>query len=204
MSKSEQRRHPLVEGVATITRPLRLGFRAGVHRAERVLHPHRRRRALETLRAVPPGGSVLFICLGNICRSPYAEYRLRALGPVNEARVSSAGFILPGRPSPDNALEVSGKRGLDMTDHRSKVISPLMLNEFDLVVAMTAEQVRDLREKHGCPRVIHLGDVDPGPIGMRDIPDPYGTGTARFEEVYKRIDQAVGELHRVLRGPSPT
>jgi len=201
MSKSEQRRHPLVEGVATITRPLRLGFRAGVHRVERVLHPHRRRRALETLRSVPPGGSVLFICLGNICRSPYAEYRLRALGPENGSRVSSAGFILPGRPSPENALKVSAKRGVDMTDHRSRVISPRMLGDYDLVVAMTAEQVRDLREKHGCRRVVHLGDVDPGPIPMRDVPDPYGTGTARFQEVYQRIDRAVEELHRVLAGP---
>jgi protein-tyrosine-phosphatase len=204
MSEPKKARHPLVEGVATITRPLRQGARAGIHRIERLLHPGRRRRALELLRTVPPGGSVLFICLGNICRSPYAEFRLRALAPDLGARVSSAGFILPGRPSPENAVKVAKERGLDMTDHRSRVISPLMLGEFDLVVAMTAEQVRDLRTKHGCRGVIHLGDVDPGPIPMRDIPDPYGTGTARFAEVYERIDRAVGELHRVLRGPRST
>jgi len=201
MSHDEPHRHALVEGVATITRPLRRGLKAGLHRVEQVLHPRRRRRALATLREVPPGGSVLFICLGNICRSPYAEFRLRALEPAGEPRVSSAGFILPGRPSPDNALEVSRTRGLDMADHRSRVISPLMLREFDLVVAMTSEQVRELRDRHGCPGVVHLGDVDPGPIPMRDIPDPYGTGTARFDEVYERIDRAVEELHRVLGEP---
>ncbi|CAN5738493.1 hypothetical protein BH23GEM11_BH23GEM11_05340 [soil metagenome] len=201
MSDADSPRHPLVEGVATITRPMRRGLKAAMHRFERVLHPGRRRRALETVRAVPPGGSVLFICLGNICRSPYAEFRLRALGPAPGSRVSSAGFILPGRPSPENALEVSRDRGLDMGEHRSRVITPLMLGEYDLVVAMTGEQVRGLRDKHGRPGVVHLGDVDPGPIPMRDIPDPYGTGTARFEEVYERIDRAVGELHRVLREP---
>jgi len=198
MSNAEHRRHPVVEGIAAITRPLRRGSKAGMHRVERVLHPRRRRRALATLRTVPPGGSVLFICLGNICRSPYAEYRLRALAPAAGSHVSSAGFILPGRPSPENALEVSKDRGLDMTDHRSRVITPLMVGEFDVVVAMTAEQVRDLRKVHRCPRVVHLGDVDPGPIPLRDIPDPYGTGTARFQEVYERIDRAVQELHRVL------
>ncbi|TVP44901.1 MAG: hypothetical protein EA350_10555 [Gemmatimonadales bacterium] len=200
MSNAEPERHALIEGVATITRPLRRGIRAGMHRVEQVLHPRRRRRALETLREVPPAGSVLFICLGNICRSPYAEYRLRALGLAPGSRVTSAGFILPGRPSPENAQEVSKSRGLDMTDHRSRVITPLMLGEHDLVVAMTTEQVRELRTKHGCRRVVHLGDVDPGPIPLRDIPDPYGTGTARFAEVYERIDRAVAELHRVLAG----
>jgi len=183
-----------------VTRPMRQGLRAGIHRVDRVLHPRRRRRALGTLQAVPPGGSVLFVCLGNICRSPYAEFRLRTLNPAGDSRVSSAGFILPGRPSPENALAVSSARGLDMTDHRSRVISPLMLGEFDLVLAMTAEQVRELRGDHGCTRVVHLGDLDPGPIPMRDIPDPYGTGTARFDEVYERIDRAVEALHQVLAG----
>jgi protein-tyrosine-phosphatase len=204
MSGPECRRHPLVESLATITRPLRQGMKVAVHRVERVLHALRRRRALEVVRSVPAKGSVLFICLGNICRSPYAEFRMRALSPDARARVSSAGFILPGRPPPENAMAVANERGLDMGDHRSRVISPLMLGEFDLVVAMTSEQVRELREMHGCPGVVHLGDVDPGPIPMRDIPDPYGTGTARFNEVYERIDRAVEELHRVLRGSSST
>ncbi|MFW6193280.1 MAG: hypothetical protein ACOC83_07315, partial [Gemmatimonadota bacterium] len=90
---------------------------------DRVLHPLRRRRARREVRTSAFAGPVLFVCQGNICRSPYAAGAfLRALpdGWRTRVAVSSAGFVGPGRGSPTTALRVASRRGVDLTAHRSR------------------------------------------------------------------------------------
>ena len=80
---------------------------------ERLSHPLRRKLALARLRNRPRPTNVLVLCLGNICRSPYAGQVLRRRlngGNLGEVEVRSAGLIGPGRPSPQHAIEVAGRR----------------------------------------------------------------------------------------------
>src|SRR5690606_20012872 len=82
---------------------------------DRRLHGFRHRRVLRRLAAMAAPRSVLFVCHGNICRSPYAEHRFRATVAVLGAaapRAGSAGFIGPDRPAPDEAIAAAAGRGL--------------------------------------------------------------------------------------------
>ncbi len=183
---------------------LRRLARESIRGGERLLHPRRRRRALRELDGLSEPRSILFVCLGNICRSPYAEHRLTdelSRAGRGAIRVVSAGFILPGRPSPEAALRVAARRGLDLEDHRSQVVTPAMTRDADVAIVMEPKQLRQLRkvagaEQGGLPIV--LGDLDPEPIDRRAIIDPYDQPDDVFEAVYERIDRCCRALAEAL------
>ena len=216
-NEAETNRGLLLETVATISRPARRLGRRGIHLAQRLLHPLRRRRALRRLNA-RPHHSILFVCYGNICRSPFGEVRLRELlkalpdqsdpdgpSPTCPAQVRSVGFVYPGRPSPERAQTVARELGVDLSKHRSNVLTPQLLQEADLILVMTAGQLRQLRWDYGRPDALHLGDLDPGPIRQRDIRDPYGHPEEIFREVYRRMDRILPVLiHHLRQTPQST
>lgn len=171
---------------------------------ERRLHPWRRARALARLRERPGPVSVLVVCLGNICRSPFAAAVLdRAKGPVIAA--GSAGFIGPGRPVPPAGLEAARQLGVDLAAHRSRLLTPALLERADLVVVMEPAHAARLRHDYGWPdrKIVMLGDLDPGPVPGRRIIDPIDRSVARYVEVYTRIERCAAELVRVLAEPAP-
>ena len=163
------------------------------HLPARLLHPLRRRRARKRLEGARPDGPVLFVCHGNICRSPYAEavLRRRARGRLE---ATSAGLMGPDRPPPETALEVAGGRGVELGGHRSRLVSPASLREAGLVVVMDPYQSAELHRRHGFRRSFVLGDLDPEPVRRRAIRDPIFQPAAVFEEVYGRIDRCLEEL----------
>jgi protein-tyrosine-phosphatase len=173
---------------------------------DRALHRLRRRRVLEALRRRAPAphrpARVLVVCYGNICRSPFAAAVLsRALsGMPGGARVESAGLFAPGRPAPHHALTVAARRGLDLSPHRSRVLTEDLARSADLIVVMDTMQRREICERFGrSPRdVIVLGDLDPEPIETRRIDDPVDQGLEVFEASYARIERCAGELARAL------
>lgn len=179
--------------MASLLRAVARGIR---YAPDRALHPRRRRRALAAPNALR-GGTVLFVCHGNICRSPYAEHALRrdldAAGRAGGWRVASAGFVLPGRPSPREALAVAARRGLDLDAHRSRLLTDEIVRESDLVYVMSDAQRRSLLDLHGGDpaRVWILGDLDPEPIARRTIRDPNEQPEEVFEQVYDRIDRCL-------------
>jgi protein-tyrosine-phosphatase len=97
-----------------------------------------------------PDGSdrigVLFVCTGNQCRSPMAAAFLCASVSKRGARlcVSSAGFLGGGVPPPENAVESLQAIGLDISSHRSRAVSPRLLDSAGLIVAMTRRHLFDL------------------------------------------------------------
>ena len=185
--------------IVTVLDPIRPLLRLIRHGPDRLLHPIRRRRLLARLREAPTPTSALFICLGNINRSPFAAAafeRAMASRGSNTVRVRSAGFIGPGRPASETARELAASRGLDLSDHVSRLIDPADVRETDLTVVMDARQRRRVCREAGVPKrnVVVLGDLDPVRIVRRVIQDPYGHPREVFERVFDRIERCVDGL----------
>ncbi len=169
---------------------------------DRLLHS-RRRHKLRCQLATIPIRSVLFICDGNAYRSPYAASVLkRALASSPSApptSVQSAGFFAPGRPAPAAAISAARERGVDLSGHVSRLVTPVLLAEADAIVVMSEEQERSLgRDAHPRGTLFLLGDLDPHSAGVRTIEDPVGRDPATIARVFSRIDRCVNELAMLI------
>lgn len=167
------------------------------HLPDRLLHARRRARALDAVSSVRAEDHVLVLCLGNICRSPFAEARLRAAGGLH---VRSRGLIGPGRPSPPEARQEGLRQGVDLAPHVSATVTAEDVAWADMVIAMDGKQARAAaRMARGrSPLVVRLGDLDPEPIERRVIADPFGKGEAAFRESFARIARCLEPLEARL------
>lgn len=165
------------------------------HAPDRLLHPVRRRLALRSLEELAPVPSVLFVCLGNICRSPFAA---GVLGQLAEPDwIGSAALAGSGAPSPSAAIATARRYRVDLSSHRSVRISRHCVERAALVVVMEPAQAEAVRVLAGARSVVLvLGDLDPDPIERRAIHDPFDQSRETFEQSYARIERCV----RVLAG----
>ena len=146
---------------------------------------------------------MLFVCHGNIYRSPYAEAAFRSLLPAemrHHVVALSAGFVGPGRPAPDPSITLARQRGLDLTPHRSQLLNPALVKESHLVVVMSPAQAEEIRRRFEYPsrRVLVLGDLDPEPIRSREVADPWNQPHQVLEESTLRVSRCVRELVSAL------
>lgn len=170
------------------------GFAGTVRRMpERLFHPVRLSRIHRELAGVPESPTILMVCLGNICRSPYACLRLQVEFQKrgrDDILVKSAGFIFPNRPSPLEAQLAAAHRGLDLARHRSQVMQPETVNSADLILVMSRRQQLDLAHEFGRTKaVLILGDADPGMPVTRTVEDPIDQPIEVFESVFDRLDR---------------
>lgn len=175
--------------------------------ADRWLHASRRRRAVEALRQPMRPGSVLFICYGNICRSPFAAALFRrefgdSVQGLKTRTIRSAGFTGAGRSSPPEALVAAEKFGIDLSSHRSAMITADVYRAAALIVTMSSDQARDLQARFGIlnETMLVLADLDPKFGGSRTIRDPWRCPPEVYDESYARIDRCIRELVAVLDG----
>jgi protein-tyrosine phosphatase len=175
-------------------------FSAVRHGVERLLHPWRYRSAVSLLRAARRPGHILVVCNGNLCRSPYLEALLRRALP--DVVVSSAGMTGPGRPVPEVGRDIAARRGLDLTQHRSRLLTRDMLATADLVVVMDRLMARYLGVSLRVPRdrIVIAGDLDRFG-GSRTIRDPWRQTQIVFESSYARLDRAAETLVASLPPP---
>ena len=168
------------------------------HLPDMLRHGDRRAEARRRLAAVAPVRTALFICHGNVCRSPFAEVLFSRLMEERgmHVGVSSAGFIGPERTSPPGALSAAARRRFDISDHRSSLITAERLAGSDLIVVMSAEQERAIAGFAAMHRgeVIVLGDLDPQPISRRTVLDPWGGDDTLFDESYDRIERCIAAM----------
>jgi protein-tyrosine phosphatase len=140
--------------------------------------------------------SILFVCLGNICRSPLADGIANKIAREKDLilYIDSAGtsHFHKGEPPCENSQKVAKKYGVDISGLRSRPIVPKDLEEFDFVIAMDEQNRKDLLS-YGFKDVYKLGEF--GGLENSDIPDPYYyRGFKGFEIVYEMIEQGVRDL----------
>jgi protein-tyrosine phosphatase len=151
---------------------------------------------------------LLFVCLGNICRSPTAEGVMRKLvhdaGLQERIEVDSAGTGSwhVGEPPDARATRAARHRGIAL-DSVARQVGPRDFEEFDLVLAMDGENVRNLhrlaRDDAARAKVRRLREFDPAAGEELDVPDPYYGGAGGFEEVLDLVHAACAALLEQLR-----
>jgi protein-tyrosine phosphatase len=153
---------------------------------------------------------LLFVCLGNICRSPTAEAVMAGLvadaGLERDFTLDSAGTGTwhVGGPPDERAVAAAARRGIAMRGKARKVITA-DFDAFDLLLAMDAENFRALRAlaPHGiaAAKVRLLREFDPASAGAAslDVPDPYYGDPAGFDTVLDLVQPACVGLLAELR-----
>jgi protein-tyrosine phosphatase len=153
---------------------------------------------------------LLFVCLGNICRSPTAEGVMRHVvieaGMQDRVQLDSAGtgsWHIGSSPDPRARAAASG-RGVDLTGE-ARQVRPEDFDEFDLILAMDRANLRDLRALAASgeaeEKVRLLREFDPSSSGAEDldVPDPYYGPGGGFEEVFDLVEAACRGLLDEIR-----
>ncbi|RBP46298.1 protein tyrosine phosphatase [Roseimicrobium gellanilyticum] len=159
---------------------------------------------------MPPASSptrILFVCMGNICRSPAAEgvmqHMIDEAGLGNEVQVDSAGTIgmHAGNPPDSRMRKAASRRGYTL-NHAARQLRPSDLEAFDLVLVMDEFNLADANQlAGGAPRKarMHLFCEYCTEHDHTEVPDPYYGGPEGFEEVLNLLEDGCAELVRRLQ-----
>jgi protein-tyrosine phosphatase len=151
---------------------------------------------------------ILFVCTGNICRSPLAEavfrQHVQAAGLSKSFEIDSAAThdYHTGEPADPRARRVGERHGAEVTS-RARPVEDADFARFDRIVAMDRGHLRWLRAR--CPaalreRILLMRDYEAAATpGSLDVPDPYYDDIAAFERVYAMLDVCCGGLLASLR-----
>lgn len=147
--------------------------------------------------------SILFVCLGNICRSPLAEGIAKSLAKQKgvDIEIDSAGTSgwHIGEPPCQRSIDVARSNDLDISSLRGRRINPLDMERFELFVVMDSMNYNDMVKVMNFPkeRVYKLGSFG---FEGKDVPDPYNfSGNEGFDEVYKMIKKGVEMMFTEFR-----
>jgi protein-tyrosine phosphatase len=141
---------------------------------------------------------LVFVCKGNVCRSPYAEMRAKALSVPAISRGLETSGDTPANPA---ALRIANERGLDLSGHRSAKYRASDLAPTDLVLTFDPEHFNAIRGSTAPPgsQVSLIGIWGPHPSPL--IPDPYGKSDAYFRTCFATIDLRLREILTCLEMP---
>src|ERR1035437_5460081 len=146
--------------------------------------------------------SVLFVCMGNICRSPTAHgvfrHKVREQGLADSVAVDSAGThdYHPDSPPDDRSQAHAAKRGYDLSDLRARQIQEADFEQFDLILVMDWDNLALVRQKspsahrHKVRRLTEFCLEFDSPV----VPDPYYGGANGFEQVLDLVEDACNGL----------
>ena len=153
--------------------------------------------------------SVLFVCAGNICRSPTAEGVFRRMvekaGLGRRVHIDSAStiaFHIGEGPDP-RSQKAARNRGIDLSDLRARQFNRCDFDTFDFLIALDRSHLKTLEEQvpENCDATLRLlMDYDPRST-IEDVPDPYYGDPSGFDDVLNLIERAAAgllqEIHRI-------
>jgi protein-tyrosine phosphatase len=151
---------------------------------------------------------VLFVCLGNICRSPLAEgvfkQQVERAGLADRIIVDSAGTSAyhVGDPPDERTSRVARARGVELTS-AARQVKPTDLNEFDYVLVMDADNLANVQRltqgRQVGAQIRLLREFDEEAKRDLDVPDPYYGGPRGFEYVHDIVERSCAALLRHIR-----
>ena len=140
--------------------------------------------------------NVLFVCTGNICRSPMAEFILKSRLNDDSIQVHSAGtHALISHPADRIVVELMKTKGIDVSSHRARQFSIELAHDSDLILTMTADQQKYIEKYYpsSCGKVHRVGKWN-----EFDVMDPYKRPLIVFEQVYALLMQGIDDWYRML------
>ena len=151
--------------------------------------------------------SVLFVCLGNICRSPAAEGIMQSIVDEHDAEarwtVDSAG--IGGwhvGDLPDSRMRLHGRRRGYNFVHRCRQVRPSDFDNFDLIIGMDNNNIAELRRLAPTPqdeeKILRMAAFLPQSCALDYVPDPYYEGADGYELVLDRLQDACHNLYNCL------
>lgn len=137
--------------------------------------------------------SVLFVCVGNVCRSPVAEGLLKHYSEKYNLglRVASAGVhALVGEPAQPYSIEVAKENGIDISEHRAEQITQEMVFNHEIIIVLDEIIRKDVINRYpfAAGKVKKLGFLN----NDIDIEDPYKKGKGEFVGMYSEVERCLG------------
>ncbi|ABM00200.1 low molecular weight protein-tyrosine-phosphatase [Shewanella amazonensis] len=149
-------------------------------------------------------GSILFVCMGNICRSPSAEavFRQRAIRAGLDLVIDSAGTIgyHQGEAPDARSVKAGEARGYDFSGMRARQVKDSDFMRFDLILAADKDNLAELKRRcpaefrHKLRLILSFGESD-----IEEVPDPYYGGNAGFERVLDLLEHSSDALIAAIK-----